>query len=107
MPPYSGIAQRARLRGEVEAKVILNRDGSVNAVQFAPTSAQASLALFYPDVERALRQSKFSSGCGVEAVTLVFEFHTPANLRVGDSYRAISFKYPNRFEIIAPPPTVQ
>jgi hypothetical protein len=106
LPRYPDLPRRARLRGDVEATVTLNGDGSVRGVTFAPhRPPNGSLSYFHGDIEQALRRSKFSSRCPVPTIVVAFEFRLVGN-GVEDNYRSVAFRYPNRFEIAASEPLV-
>jgi len=106
LPRYPDLPRSARLRGDVEATVTLNGDGSVKGVTFAPhRPPNGSLSYFHGDIEQALRRSKFSSRCPVPTIVVVFEFRLVGN-GVEDNYRSVAFRYPNRFEIAASEPLV-
>jgi hypothetical protein len=91
--------------GDVEVAIDLKPDGAIDAIRYPRAARPSSQSLLlHPEIEGALRRSRFGPRCDA-AVTVVFEFRLLSN--VDDNYRAVTYAYPNPFEIAASSPTVQ
>ncbi len=104
VPQYPGIGQRAAFRADIEASIVLKPDGSIESTRLTSAAPASVVKLFEPEIDRAIRSSRFSTYCRAQVVTVVFQFRLTAN--VGDDYRAVSFGVPNRFEIVASLPRI-
>jgi len=110
IPRYPGVARRARVQGVVEVTTGLKADGSIESIRFAPARdrSESILAAFHPEIEKAIRASKFSANCTAKAVKVNFRFRLfPQANALEDDERRVWFEYPNVFEIAMPGPTAQ
>ncbi len=103
LPEYPPIAVSARVRGDVTVRVRL---GASREVSLEWAGDRSSQVWFRPPIERAIRESTFSPACEGRSIALVFEFRASRKDGVPDEFRAVAFRFPNRFEIIAAEPTV-
>jgi hypothetical protein len=105
MPQFPRIAQALRVRPDIEASLILKVDGSVETTRLSSSAPASVVKLFEPEINRAIRSSRFSANCTTRVVTVVFQFRLTGN--VDDDFRGVAFIFPNRFEIVASEPRVE
>ncbi len=103
LPEYPPIAASARVTGDVVVRVRLGTSREV-LLEWADAASRPLLSLFDRAIERAVDESTFSPACGGRSIALVFEFRLTQE-KVPDEFRAVAFRFPNRFEIIAVSPS--
>jgi outer membrane biosynthesis protein TonB len=102
IPAYPPLAKQARISGAVTADVIVAPDGSAQSITSTTESETRPHPILLSSVERSLRTSTFAKTCAGNHVKLVFNFVLSEGMAP-----IVSFGYPNRFWITAPPMMVQ
>jgi hypothetical protein len=102
VPFYPPLARLARLFGTFTVSVVLGPDSAVQTISSESMISQTARAIFVPAVAKAIRASSFVHSCGGKTVKLVFYF-VLGDGAPSDHGQDVSFGYPNRFWISAPP----
>jgi hypothetical protein len=100
VPVYPPLARAARIRGSVEASVLISADVSIQTTSGAHILSPSA-------VEKAIRASTFRKTCNGKSVTLIFNFVLGEELDRDRLPQRVSFGYPNRFWISAPPQVIE
>lgn len=104
LPAYSPIAQSARVMGSLTAATTIAQNGAIQSITFegaSGTRPDLVNAFFGPEIERALKASRFDASCAGKLVRMTFVFGMDRRPAAG-----AWFEYPNRFEIGVEPPIV-
>ena len=100
-PAYPPIADSARVRAKgIEALVRLENGQVRDITQVYPADVGGADMLFRPEIEKALRRSRFDASCGDRAVTIVFDFvYADPAFRDPPGQERVSFIPPNRIVV--------
>lgn len=104
LPAYASIAQSARVMGSLTAATGIAQNGGVQSIAFEGASgARPDLVqtVFGPEIEKALKASRFDESCAGRTVRMTFVFGMDRN-----PARGTWFEFPNRFEIGVESPIV-
>src|SRR5262245_25535490 len=105
IPLYPLIAQSARVTALLTASVLIGRDGTAEKVVIESAAGKPGFGqLFFPSIEKAMKASKFASGCSGKTARLMFDFKLSTRAGASQTAQEVSFTYPNRFEISLAPP---
>jgi hypothetical protein len=104
IPSYPLLARQARLRGVVVATTTLNSNGTIKSISIQMESGTVSATkILTSAVETALRSSVYTHACDGKPLKLIFNFVLGQDLLPNNDKQTVSFGYPNRFWIVAPP----
>ena len=100
-PAYPAIAASARLTARgMEALVRLESGQVRDVTHVSPGDAGRADVLFWPEIEKALRRSRFDASCGDRTVTIVFDFvYADPAFRDPPAQERVSFIPPNRIVV--------